>query len=240
MNFPPNGSQNIRFVYSPNSITTFRYIFPFTCAGIKVERREMTILDTMTMDNITEAHSPSVYTGSPPHYQEDILHRLHNLEEEYLRLSLGSYASSDTDTSDSENEHVETKSVIIHHDSARSMDNISFFSCEDLTKTIEDESFIVKDGDSELLGNNGYEASPNDGEIVGLLKQEASWLDQKTCKRKPKTRVVSLTDDDYDAHAFNNFKTRQLHKETSISDYRMLVEGMYACIGGSFNLFIYQ
>ncbi|KAI3784292.1 hypothetical protein L1987_43389 [Smallanthus sonchifolius] len=58
--------------------------------GNKVEGPEMTILDTVG-DSI-ELRSPSVYAGSPPHYQEDILHRRHNLEEEFLQLSAESYS----------------------------------------------------------------------------------------------------------------------------------------------------
>ncbi|KAF5767543.1 putative leucine-rich repeat domain superfamily [Helianthus annuus] len=191
--------------------------------GIKVKRREMTILDTVS--DIIEAHSPSVYTGSPPHYQEDILHRRHNLEEEFLQLSVESYSvpSSDSDTSDSGNEQVEIGSPV-HNESttaerSKSMDSLSFFSCEDLQKTIESDLQKTIESDS------------CDGEIVGLVKQESNWLDQKMRKRKPKTRVVSLDemtvqtdDDDNDSHKFN-YSTHYRHEEASISDYQMLVQG---------------
>lgn len=56
------------------------------------------------IDDVSESHSSSAYPGSPPHYQEDILHRRHCLEEEILQLSAESYsmASSDSNTSCSE------------------------------------------------------------------------------------------------------------------------------------------
>ncbi|KAI7740175.1 hypothetical protein M8C21_004702 [Ambrosia artemisiifolia] len=167
-----------------------------TCSnnGIKVEGHEMAILDTVE-DGI-DARSPSVYAGSPPHYQEDILHRRQNLEEEFLQLSAESYSvgSSDSYTSDSGDDYGENGSHIHNEsttaDHSRSMDSLTFLSSEDLQRAIESDSCSVK----EQLGNNIYEGSLHDGEIVGLMKQEANWLERKTCKPKPKPklRVVSL------------------------------------------------
>ncbi|KAL8201953.1 hypothetical protein R6Q57_011100 [Mikania cordata] len=226
--------------YYDKKVTPNRSIQPpedeGTCSdnAIKVERPEMTILDTV--GDIIEAHSPSVYTGPPPHYQEDILHRRHYLEEEILQLSVEScsVASLDTSTSGSGDEHVEVGSHM-HYESTtvdlsrtKSMDSL-FFSCEDLQKTMENGSCTLKFGDSEQVGNNSYEGHLHDGEIVGLMKQEANWLDQKMCKRKPKTRIVSLTektaqtDNNNDSRKFN-YSTHDAHEEASISDYHMLVE----------------
>ncbi|KAK1406530.1 hypothetical protein QVD17_41932 [Tagetes erecta] len=201
--------------------------------GIKVERPEMTILDTES--DIIEAHSPSVYAGPPPHYQEDILHRRLNLEEEYLQLSVetNSVASSDSYTSDSGDDHAETGSDMHNEstiaDHSRSRDSLSFFSCEDLHKMIENDSCSVKVGDSEQLGKKSYEGSLHDGEIVGLMKQEANSLDHKMRKRKPKTRVVCLTEKTVQTDSINewhslNYGTHDVHEEAIISDYRMLVE----------------
>ncbi|KAD7477496.1 hypothetical protein E3N88_00632 [Mikania micrantha] len=227
--------------YYDKKVTPNRSIQPpedeGTCSdnAIKVERPEMTTLDTV--GDIIEAHSPSVYTGPPPHYQEDILHRRHYLEEEILQLSVEScsVASSDSSTSGSGDENVEVGSHM-HYESTtvdlsrtKSMDSL-FFSCEDLQKTMENGSCTFKFGDSEQVSNNSYEGSLHDGEIVGLMKQEANWLDQKMCKRKPKTRIVSLTektaqtDNNNDSRKFN-YSTHDAHEEASISDYHMLVEG---------------
>ncbi|CAK9158641.1 unnamed protein product [Ilex paraguariensis] len=53
------------------------------------------------IDDIMDSYTSSPCPGSPPHYQEEILHRRQNLEEEFLQLSAESYsvASSDSDTS---------------------------------------------------------------------------------------------------------------------------------------------
>ncbi|KAK1421044.1 hypothetical protein QVD17_23101 [Tagetes erecta] len=205
--------------------------------GIKVEGPEMTILDTV--GDSVEACSPSVYAGSPPHYQEDILHRRHNLEEEFLQLSAESYsvASSDSDTSDSGYDYGENGSHI-HDESttadfSRSMDSLTVVSCEDLQKMVESDSCSIKLGDFEKLGNNNYKGSLHDGEIVGLMKQEANWLEKKMCKRKSKRRIVSLTDkmaqtDANDSHKAN-CSEHDVHElswqEASMSDYQMLVDG---------------
>eukprot|EP01018_Ginkgo_biloba_P036997 Gb_29205 [translate_table: standard] len=55
------------------------------------------------IDEIVDSRPSSCCHGSPPHYQEDILHRRQNLEEEFMQLSLDSYSlasSTDSETSD--------------------------------------------------------------------------------------------------------------------------------------------
>ncbi|XP_038880025.1 uncharacterized protein LOC120071716 isoform X2 [Benincasa hispida] len=70
----------------------------------KVEDASMSPLNAI--DGISESHSSSAFHGSPPHYQEDILHRRHNLMEEILQLSAESYSvpSSDSYSSNSEDD----------------------------------------------------------------------------------------------------------------------------------------
>ncbi|KAB2090086.1 hypothetical protein ES319_A03G102900v1 [Gossypium barbadense] len=71
-----------------------------------------------TTDTIMESNSSSAYPGSPPHYQNDLLHRHLNLVEEILQLSAESYsmASSDSDTSCTEDDYCEAGlSVLENH-----------------------------------------------------------------------------------------------------------------------------
>lgn len=58
------------------------------------------------IDGKMESRLSSACPGSPPHYQEDILHRRHNLVEEILQLSAESFSavSSDSNTSCSEDD----------------------------------------------------------------------------------------------------------------------------------------
>ncbi|XP_071702598.1 uncharacterized protein [Rutidosis leptorrhynchoides] len=199
--------------------------------GTKVEGPEMTVLDTL--DDVIDAHSPSVYARSPPHYQEDILHRRHNLEEEILQLSAESYsvASSDSDTSDSGDDYVGMGSYMYNgsttDDLSLSMDSQSYFPCEDLQKMMENGSCSMNTintecRDSEQLGI--------DGEIVGLVKQEANWLEKKMCKRKPKPRVVSLSENTGQINDAND--SRVLNSSAQFIDdsynYQMLVDGTHS------------
>lgn len=59
-----------------------------------------------TIEEIIESHSSSFCLSSPPHYQEDILHRRQNLEEEFMQLSLDSYSiASSSDSESSSDDH---------------------------------------------------------------------------------------------------------------------------------------
>ncbi|XP_076906469.1 uncharacterized protein LOC143562594 [Bidens hawaiensis] len=204
--------------------------------GIKVEGPEMSILETV---DIIEARSPSVHAGSPPRYQEDILQRHQNLEEEFLQLSAESFsiASSDSYTSDSGDDcgengsHVHNESTTADH--SRSMDSLMFLSSEDLQKAIENDSCSIKHGDSEQLSSNVYEGSRYDGEIVGLMKQEANWLEKKMGKQKTKPRVISLKEKMIQTEANGSHKlncsAHDVHmpscQEASMREYQMLVDG---------------
>ncbi|KAL4578904.1 hypothetical protein LXL04_015035 [Taraxacum kok-saghyz] len=178
---------------------------------LKLEGPEMTSSNTSfmpldTSDDIIDA------PRSPPHYQEDILHRRHNLEEEFLQLSVESFSvvSSDSYSSDSGDDSIHNESTT--EDFSRSMDSLSFVPSED-------HVFQFTENGSCSLGNN-YEGSVQDGEIVGLVKQEADWLEKKMSKRKPKPRVVSLSltekTDDNDSHKLN------YSREADMSDLQMV------------------
>ncbi|RVX17914.1 hypothetical protein CK203_004201 [Vitis vinifera] len=64
---------------------------------------DVSVTPLTVIDDIVESHLSSDCPGSPPHYQEDLLHRRHILVEDILQLSAESYsvASSDSNTSDS-------------------------------------------------------------------------------------------------------------------------------------------
>ncbi|KAF9594085.1 hypothetical protein IFM89_027360 [Coptis chinensis] len=82
----------------PDSLTAQRGM-----KNVEVSPTLVTAIDEMMESH----HLSSSYPRSPPHYQEDILHRRYNLEEEFMQLSVESYslASSDSDTSNSDDEY---------------------------------------------------------------------------------------------------------------------------------------
>ncbi|XP_071903402.1 uncharacterized protein [Coffea arabica] len=149
------------------------------------------------IDNMVESNSSSIAPGSPPHYQQDILHRRQNLEEEFLQLSAESLsvASTDSDTS-SEEDSAEFGSWIPQVD--RSL--IGNFSGTGL----DDCSTALCSDDVHHEGENRASASEQNGlhELdIGTrgipgVENEADWQEEKLRKKKSKRRVVSLAEED--------------------------------------------
>ncbi|CAL5445291.1 unnamed protein product [Camellia sinensis] len=82
------------------------HLDPLAVSGGERKYAKISIAQNNSIDDIMESLTPSVSSRSPPHYQEDILHRRNNLEEEFFHLSAGSFsvASSDSNTSCSEDD----------------------------------------------------------------------------------------------------------------------------------------
>ncbi|KAF3783707.1 Serine/threonine-kinase 11-interacting protein [Nymphaea thermarum] len=64
-------------------------------------QRESLLSSLTDIDEIMETHHVSTFPGSPPYYNEGMLHQRQNLEEEFMQLSAGCdyVVSSDSDTS---------------------------------------------------------------------------------------------------------------------------------------------
>ncbi|KAK9278470.1 hypothetical protein L1049_028036 [Liquidambar formosana] len=184
-------------------------------------------IPSIAIDDIMESHSSSACPGSPPHYQVDILHRRHNLVEEILQLSAESFsvASSDSNTSDSEEDFSEygpsIPEVVQSLDDEflnRSVDgHSSKFLFEDKHYDPSHEALQVRENGRCLLDSHAeqvsntlkllksdrslhlcgddYPADAHDVEIVHFSDQDSDYLDKKKCKRKPKKRVISLLEE---------------------------------------------
>ncbi|XP_050216428.1 uncharacterized protein LOC126667489 isoform X2 [Mercurialis annua] len=173
------------------------------------------------IDNTTESYSfsSSACPGSPPHYQEDILHRRHNLVEEILQLSAESYsvASSDSYTSSSEDDLCDCRNSINENHSQNSESSTSSVGGDLSTDDLNDKNYNqecgfdhVKENERFLFDLSAEQASNKTrflslqshdlsdisyrGEIVHLVDQEADWLESTEGKRKPRRRVISLSD----------------------------------------------
>ncbi|PSR84675.1 Serine/threonine-protein kinase 11-interacting protein [Actinidia chinensis var. chinensis] len=171
-----------------------------------------------TIDDIVESNTPSVCPGSPPHYQEDILHRRQNLVEEFLQLSAESYsvASSDSHTSSSEDDFTKFGPLILEGDQSLIEEFSESSSHEDRHyKKGHEVSQLTQNGVylsdsytkqasgvlklSELDHSQSWHcqvpSSDDDTEIVHCGKQVADWSENKNCKRKPKRRLIPLSED---------------------------------------------
>ncbi|XP_021736386.1 uncharacterized protein LOC110702932 [Chenopodium quinoa] len=146
---------------------------------------------------------------SPPHYEEDILYRRQYLEEEFLQVSAESLsaASSDSNTSCDDEDGLESGPPY--------PESYQYTGEEGLTRGINwkfapevgpgwgsldlhtqqstsklgvlDSSIELFCGDEPLLGNN-------DEDAITSNKQVNDCHEKKISKRKPKKRVVSLSD----------------------------------------------
>lgn len=162
-----------------------------------------------TIGDVSESHSSSAYPGSPPHYQEDILHRRHYLEEEILQLSAESYsvASSDSNTSCSEDDGCDFVPSI----AGNGKNSNKFSEGHSYLKTFEDKYYDVREnGQSstnfcvdEISSTEEHTDPDNsvqsgnhirDGESIYPPNEENDLFDKRKGKRKTKRRIILLHD----------------------------------------------
>lgn len=193
------------------------YLDPLAVAGAEKIVANNIITLRNAIGDIMESRSPSICPGSPPHYQQDILHRRNYLEEEFLQLSAESYsvASSDSNTSLSEDDFTEFGSFIPEVDQSKIEDfserdvHLSRHQFEErhnkkghevsplmqngahLSASYAGEAsgILASEHSSHLLRNNIPTSECDDG-IVHCEKHEADWLERKNCRRKPRRREI--------------------------------------------------
>ncbi|KAI3946456.1 hypothetical protein MKX01_017672 [Papaver californicum] len=179
------------------------------------------------IDALLESHSfTSTNPGSPPHYQENILHRRHNLEEEFLQLSTESLslASSDTDTSCSDDHLCK---------SDKSLDEDELLSDEELSNVMVNDHSKAFSRDRYWKGRHGAvhvkRLEPKHGQQVHTAEKlgnatfvdiesdtcdEADCLVHKKGIRKTKKRVILLLD----GESTENNTGALSNRENGISD----------------------
>ncbi|KAF8378601.1 hypothetical protein HHK36_029949 [Tetracentron sinense] len=190
---------------------------------------KVNITPLAVIDEIMESHSSSACPGSPPHYQEDILHRRHNLEEEFMQLSAESFsvASSDSDTSYSEDDFCKFGTSLLDVDQLLSEESLTGSLDEHSDTLIFDDDYygkgyedpdirknnrswldfsadrasstmqLLKPDHAQQLCSDGVPAGAVAGDIDHIMNEEADCLDKRKCRRKPKRRVISLSEANY-------------------------------------------
>ncbi|KAL9170195.1 hypothetical protein ABFS82_04G128600 [Erythranthe guttata] len=160
------------------------------------------ISPSTSINDISGSHSSSACLGSPPHYQEDILHRRHNLEEEFLQLSAESFsvASSDSSTSCSDDDSVEFGTAITRVDQSV-IDNSSersgsaFF----LAPYRDDAGDAYPDKIILLKQNGTYMSSPcTEGNFASISRREV--------ETSPLACSSSFDDDVHDGESLRSVK----------------------------------
>ncbi|WCJ42099.1 Outer arm dynein light chain 1 protein [Euphorbia peplus] len=164
------------------------------------------------IDDTTESYSSSAYPVSPPYYQEDLLHRRHNLVEEFLQLSVESYsvASSDSSSSSSEDDLHEYDHLTPDDlsQNERYLNCTVGYSSSDLSNDVKYDqnhgSTHAMENRRFFFGVNNLNSNSNDipclscaDEVDHGDDEKTDWL-EKTSRRKQKRRVVSLSEDGVD------------------------------------------
>ncbi|KAK1278876.1 hypothetical protein QJS04_geneDACA017156 [Acorus gramineus] len=190
------------------------------------------------INKIMESRSSSIYPGSPPHFQEDILHRRQYLEEEYMQLSVESHfvTSSDSDTSCSDDDSFSFWTSmfgydqIVHEGSKYQFDDddSNGSSFEEVHDDMKHGDFSSKDdmgalsvSCSEQLHramehSNADLGDPcfNNGSVEPEKTTNGS---NRNIKQKPKKRLVSLVDEN---SIIRNAKM-ELHKLNGILGFKV-------------------
>ncbi|XP_047938881.1 serine/threonine-protein kinase 11-interacting protein-like [Salvia hispanica] len=181
--------------------------------GDNSSAENMYVPSTTAMNNIMGSRSSSTLPPSPPHYEEDILHRRHNLEEEFLQLSAESFsvASSDSNTSCSDHDSAHDGPSVSHIDrsvddssSKKSNDNIFIASTDDDTsdakKNVTDVSISQTQGNCAYTNGREMEISlPDSGRSLDDIQDDESlglFKGKNRHRRKPSKRMISLSEED--------------------------------------------
>lgn len=181
------------------------------------------ILKVTSTGDVPKSNSSLACQGSPPQYKEDILHRRHNLVEEFLQLSAESYsvASSDSDTSNSDNDSTEYGPSVPHIEKfrTRSMDGHSSIllseniypdqrhECPHITpnSSLPEQISCTPQPEelhcSQQLSINNLRAGACNDDRMPLVVQEYDLVEKKKCRRKLKRRVVSMSENTMDSNA---------------------------------------
>ncbi|KAK8921860.1 hypothetical protein KSP39_PZI020409 [Platanthera zijinensis] len=162
------------------------------------------------IDEIIGSHSSSTFPGSPPHYQEDILHRRLYLEEEFLHLSSTSrfVDLSDSDSSYSDDESCgsrmsmsENDSTCIQDSTVDSSDHVVDHANNYLGNEHEKSYFTESNipvcehhaklsSNKELSSNNHVDAAISC--TSSCLNEDAGVMERINCKQQLKRGFVSL------------------------------------------------
>ncbi|KAG6424321.1 hypothetical protein SASPL_114736 [Salvia splendens] len=187
--------------------------------GDNLTAENMSVPSTMAINNIMGTHFSSACPASPPHYQEDILHRRHNLEEEFLQLSAESFsvASSDSNTSCSDHDSARVGPSVSHSDhsviessSERSNEKLYVAASEDDASDAKQNGTDISTAHSQgnstytngreleitLPGSGRSLDDSQDDENLGFIKGKTGWLEKNRRKRKTSRRMNSLPEEE--------------------------------------------
>ncbi|KAJ7975255.1 Outer arm dynein light chain 1 [Quillaja saponaria] len=186
----------------------------FTTQGSRGMAENVSPSPLTSVDDISESHSSSAWPSSPPHYQQDLLHRRQNLVEEILQLSADSYslASSDSNTSCSEMDYSEFEPSRPEPelDHSRSKNFLNGSVEVQLSPNVFEDKICDQGREIPHVKENGiygfassanqtfklwghdFPAVADDGRVSYFDNHDPNLMETKKSKKKAKRRDISL------------------------------------------------
>ena len=174
-----------------------------------------------TINDVSGSQSSSACPSSPPHFQEDLLHRRQHLVEEILQLSADSFsvASSDSNTSCSEVDYSEFEPSMpeadnllcknyvngsVHDHISQNQLKDKFYDPSQRIPHASENGVCLFGSSSDQTSKQGaidFAASADSGENTFSVSQDADMLKRKV-KKKVKKRVISILEENPDGNAY--------------------------------------
>ncbi|KAL6001406.1 hypothetical protein ACLOJK_007140 [Asimina triloba] len=215
-----SGQEKLKATQEELSLLPFPYML--TVQGGDGMERKVSMTSLTAIDEIMESRSSSIHPGSPPHYQEDILHRRHNWEEEFLQFSAESFslASSDSDTS-CDDDSCKICTSVPGADQALTIEPMNGIGNDQYALPSDEgdnglDEPDIRENRSVMLHRYAEQSSTIEiskpdvimpffmdkyvsdvgGSIInGIHCQGVDCVERKRGKRKPKKRVISLSEE---------------------------------------------
>lgn len=198
---------------SPLEVKGYSQYSSSTVKGGEEMEPKMSSAPLAAIDEIIGPRPSSIYSKSPPHYQEDILHRRLYWEEEFLQLSAESRSvgSSDSDTSCSDHASCEFNSSsseldcsliqtsinhVISDPSGTLLYEDNHFERREEKPCLEENSISSSDYFAQNDCSIGNEFVPNHNKacLLNDISAGADGMGKQKARQKFKKRVISLSE----------------------------------------------
>ncbi|CAL0312354.1 unnamed protein product [Lupinus luteus] len=196
----------------------------------------------ITICDISGSQSSSACHTSPPHFEEDLLHRRQHLVEEILQLSANSFsmASSDSNTSCSEVDYTEFEPPVPEGDNTPYRNYVNgsvdgYISQNQVKDKFNNPSqgipHAIENGISLFSSTSGrtsehcsfnFVAGADNGEREFFVSQDAGLSEKIKRKRKAKKRVISILEENLDCNACDYQQEQISQGEISVNSKREL------------------
>ncbi|RDX91350.1 Serine/threonine-protein kinase 11-interacting protein, partial [Mucuna pruriens] len=200
-----------------------------------------------TIHDVSESQSSSACPSSPPHFQEDLLHRRQHLVEEILQLSADSFsvASSDSNTSCSEVDCGEFDPSVPKFDHFPCKNYVNGSVDDHLPQIqLKEKSYNPRQGILHSRENGcslfsstcdqtstqhsiDFAADGDNAESAFCASQDVGLLEKRKIRKKAKKRVISILEENLDGDASDHTQEQigqgqisaNLKQELDIDDF---------------------